>query len=75
MSARNCINMHFFMGRPYAGKNSLFLKKSNARFFQKQAVFFRGHFPCRKMHIYAKREETSSPSKGRDANQKQPTFF
>jgi hypothetical protein len=45
--------MHFFMGWPFTKKNRLFLKKSNARFFQKQPVFFSGHFPCRKMHIYA----------------------
>jgi hypothetical protein len=33
-----------FSGRamPFTKKNSLFLKKSNARFFQKQAVFL-GH--------------------------------
>jgi len=53
VSGRNCINMHFFMGRPFAKKNRLFLKKSNVRFFQKQPVFFSEHFPCMKMHIYA----------------------
>jgi len=29
---------------PFAEKNSLFLKKSSVRFFQKQAVFFREEF-------------------------------
>jgi hypothetical protein len=44
------------MGMPFAKKNRLFLKKSSVRFFYKQPVFFCGHLPCKKMHIYAVRE-------------------
>jgi hypothetical protein len=45
--------MHFFAWKKTSKKNSLFLKKSNVRFFQKQAVFFRERPSPEKMHIYA----------------------
>jgi len=43
----------FFRGKVVREKNSLFLKKSNVRFFKKQAVFFRGCLHCRKTYIYS----------------------
>ena len=49
----SCINMHFSAYKMFTEKNSLFFKKSNARFFQKQAVFFRERHGLDKMHIYA----------------------
>jgi hypothetical protein len=45
--------MHFSAYKMFTEKNSLFFKKSNARFFQKQAVFFRELHGLDKMHIYA----------------------
>jgi hypothetical protein len=45
--------MHFSVYKIFTEKNRLFLKKSNARFFQKQPVFFRERHALDKMHIYA----------------------
>jgi hypothetical protein len=48
---------HLFKGVSFVKKNRLFLKKSNARFFQKQPVFFRGYFSVVKSSIMHNRFE------------------